>query len=114
MAFTDAGTQDIRLYLQTYYTYVALFDTTDTEVYRVKTDASNVTLTQAYDNVAKEIKYEVVVTGADVSLPVTIRTAKFFKVATNGTAMTDADATDVTLNATGDSVTITVTLKVPA
>lgn len=115
----DAGTSDIRNYVETNWLYVAFFDSSAVEKYRVKTDASNVTWVQHYDNVAKELKLTVVITGqtlvdAGGTLPITLRTAKFFKGGSGGSPMSSDDDTDVTLAAVADQVTATITCKIPA
>jgi hypothetical protein len=119
MAFTDAGTKDLREYCEGALIYISFQTSGDAEIYRVKTDATNVTMTEDHEDADKRLTYEVTILGSDVetfggTLPVTITKAKFYKVATAGTAMTDDSDTAVTLSASGDSVVATVKIIIPA
>jgi hypothetical protein len=119
MAFTDAGTKDLREYCEGAFLYISFQTSADAEVYRVKTDAANVTLVEDHEDEDKRLTYEVTILGSDVTsfgetLPVTIEKAKFYKVATEGDAMTSDTDTAVTLSAAGDSVVATVKIIIPA
>jgi len=108
MTFSSAGHTDIRTYLKNNWNWIAVLDDGGAEQLRWNIlNNANVTITS--DETNNPLTVELEVTGADVSgtLPVTLSSTGAYKGSGTTTSMGSDTMTDATLEADGDTVTIT-------
>ena len=115
--FNANGYADIRTYLQSNWNHIAIRDSGGTEQLRWEVDANpNTSWTSAPSG--NPLTAELEVTGQDIvdaggSLPVTLASTEAYQSASATTAMGSDTMTDATLEATGDTVTVTHEYEVP-
>ena len=115
--FSTDGYADLRSYVQSNWNWIAVLDDGGTEHLRWDVDAnSNASWTSGPSG--NPLTAELEVTGQDIvdaggSLPVTLASTEAYQSASATTAMGSDTMTDATLEATGDTVTITHDYEVP-
>lgn len=111
------GFTDLRGYVQSNWPYVAVIDGTGTEQLRWDVAAnSNASFTSGSST--NPLTAELEVTGQDLidagaSLPVTLTKTESYKSSSATTAMGSDTFTDATLEASGDTVTISHNIELP-
>jgi len=115
--FSTDGYADLRSYVQSNWNWIAVLDDGGTEHLRWDVDAnSNASWTSGPSG--NPLTAELEVTGQDIvdaggSLPVTLASTEAYQSASATTAMGSDTMTDATLEATGDTVTITHDYELP-
>ena len=108
MTFSNAGHQDIRTYLKNNWNWIAVVADNGSEQLRWDT-LNNGNVTIISDETNNPVTVELEITGADVSgnLPVTLTKTEAYKGSGTSSSMGSDTMTNATLEANGDTVTIT-------
>lgn len=110
----SAGYTDLRSYVESNWTTIALLDTSDTEITRIDlTSDSRVTLNS--DSATNPLEYEILISGddSDITLPVTIDTTEVYKSSGATTRMGADTYADATLQNSGDELVLTHQIALP-
>lgn len=111
------GYQDLRSYIQSNWTHIAIIDDTDSEVLRWNiTDNNNVSWSSG--SASNPLEITLTVTGSDVqdnggTLPVTVIGSTLYKSASAPNPMAGDSHTAATLEAPNDELQITHQTEVP-
>lgn len=108
---TQYGYSTIRNFIENTWKYIELQDTTGVQIIRLGTDDSRVNWVH---NVGDSVlKLEILLSGSEVFLPITIAKTAIFDVATGGTAIATADVEVTTLTDNNQKVRLTANIQVP-
>jgi hypothetical protein len=110
----SAGYTDLRSYVESNWTTIALLDTNNSEITRIDLqNDSRVTLVS--DSATNPLEYQIKITGSDsdISLPVTIDTTEVYKSSSATTRMGADTYADATLQESGDELTLTHQVALP-
>ena len=117
MTFSSSGYEDLRGYVKNNWNYIAVLDKTGTEQLRWDIlNNGNVTITS--DETGNPLTVELEITGQDIqdaggSIPVTLTETQAYQGSATSTPMGSDTMTDGSLEASGDTVTVTHNYELP-
>ena len=109
---TEYGYSTLRNFIQGSWKYVELQDETSTPIIRLGIGDSRVSWL-THDEGANILKLQVVISGADVTLPKTFAKTVIYDVASGGEVIASADIEITTLTQVIDELTVVSVFKVP-
>lgn len=108
---TQDGHNDLKTYLQATWTYIELRSDTNAPVIRISSTDPRASWTHASGD--GFIELSVTLTGMDLTLPVTIASTALFRVATGGSALSEAAISPFLFQTTGDRLVVRHRIEVP-
>jgi hypothetical protein len=110
----SAGYTDLRSYVESNWTTIALLDSNDSEITRIDLESDG-RVNLVSDSATNPLEYEITITGSDsdISLPVTIDTTEVYKSSSATTRMGTDTYSDATIKKSQDEVTITHQIALP-
>jgi|APHM01.1.fsa_nt_gi hypothetical protein len=117
-SFNAAGEEDLRSYIQSNWTYVALIDDTGSEITRIDI-INDSRASWSSGSASNPLTATITVTGGDSDIDVanngatTFSSSESYKTSTSNTTLAADSFTNVTLQIPGDQLTIEHNLEIP-
>lgn len=112
--YNSDGYQRLRELAHTNFTHLALIDDTGTEITRIDLSSDSRVISSS-DGSSNPLSHSVEVTGydSDISNPVTIASTELYETSSSTTNLGSDSMTNATIEAEGDTVTVTHEQQLP-